>query len=179
LPGDCPTTNVGHASTPRPPAYWQLAPASCSGWTDPTDSGRSCTTSRATSSASSDDSRAVGYCWYQPGLGRARRPDGRPRPARCVRPGRSSAGFLSLDVVADGGRERVAGDLLPALFERGDAQGGGEPGEVFGARTGGWVGELVEQRHAPDHPGQRLARPAALLGQQAELYVGEGHAGPV
>jgi hypothetical protein len=40
-------------------------------------------------------------------------------------------------------------------------------------------GELVEQRHTSNPPGQRLARPAALLGEQAKLAIGLGYPRPV
>ena len=41
------------------------------------------------------------------------------------------------------------------------------------------VGELVEQGHAPDDPVQGLAGLLPVLGEQPELPVRQGHAGPV
>ena len=45
-----------------------------------------------------------------------------------------------------------------------------------GARSGYRTGELAEEAHAPDDPGQCLARLVASLSDPSELTVREGHA---
>jgi hypothetical protein len=90
----------------------------------------------------------------------------------------SSWGFAAMKSRTAGG-EGLTGDLLPAPVEGVDPEQGGEAGKVGGAGPGGGVGELLEERHTPDHPLHGFVRMSAGFGKQAHLSEGQGHSRPV